>query len=428
MDYIIIGASAAGVSAAETIRQSDPKGKITVVSDENYPIYSRCLLSYYLAGAIPEEKLKYRPDDFFSKLNINAVKGEKVLEITKDKKAVLSGGSKLPFDKLLIATGSRSKMEKIPGVDKKGVFGLRNVNDAKNIDALLGKAKAAVMLGGGLIGLRAAYALHKRGLKVTVVVKSAHILSQMSDAEGAGIVQKKIQEEGISVLTGLSAKEIMGGSEVTGVMLENGQRLDCQVIVVGKGVEANIELVKSSGIKTDWGIIVDEFLQSSMADVYAAGDVAQSKDLVTGESAINALWPNAVIQGKIAGLNMAGKKIRYDGSMAMNSVEFFGLPTISCGVSKPKDGSGYEIITSKSEKSNVYKKFVIKDNKLAGFVLVNEVDSAGVYNSLIRKKVDISSIKDKLTYKNFDFSKILKLAKANPDKFSEREYQELVIK
>src|SRR3989339_1548698 len=213
MDYIIIGASAAGVSAAETIRQSDPKGKITVVSDENYPIYSRCLLSYYLAGAIPEEKLKYRPDDFFSKLNINAVKGEKVLEITKDKKAVLSGGSKLPFDKLLIATGSRSKMEKIPGVDKKGVFGLRNVNDAKNIDALLGKAKAAVMLGGGLIGLRAAYALHKRGLKGTVVVKSAHILSQMSDAEGAGIVQKKIQEEGISVLTGLSAKEIMGGSE-----------------------------------------------------------------------------------------------------------------------------------------------------------------------------------------------------------------------
>lgn len=426
MEYVIIGASAAGISAVESIRSVDPKGKITVISEENYPIYSRCLLSYYLAGDLSEEKLKYRPDDFFKRFDVNSIIGKKVTEVAKDKKLKLSDGSVVSFDKLLISTGSRSKQENIPGNGKEGVYGLRNIDDAKKIEERLGKTKLSVILGGGLIGLRSAYAMHRRGIKVTVIIRSPHVLSQILDAEGASLVQKRMEDEGIRIITGMAAKEITGNKEVAGITLENGEKIDCQLIIIGKGVQANIEIIKNTGMKTELGIIADDYLQSSMPDIYVAGDVAQAKDLVTGELSINALWPNAVLQGRIAGLNMAGKKQKYNGSLLMNSVEFFNLPTISCGLTKPKDKS-FEVITAKNDKNTAYKRFVIKENKLVGFVLVNEVDNAGIYNSLIRKKIDIVSIKNKLLDKNFDFSKILRLIKQNKNDFSEREYQEFLV-
>jgi len=419
MNYVIIGASAAGISAIESIRETDKNGKITVVSDENYPIYSRCLLSYYLAGTISEEKLKYRDDDFYKKNNVNAILGKKVELVLPDKKVKLSDSTIVPFDKLLIATGSRSKTEKIPGVQLEGVLGLRNIEDAKKIEVRLDKTKTAVMLGGGLIGLRAAYALHKRGVKVTVVVKSKHVLSQILDEEGASFIQKEMEKQGIKILTGLSATEIVGNKDVNGVVLENGEKIDCEIVVIGKGVQANTELVKGTDIKTERGIIVDDELKTTVSDIYSAGDVAQTSDLITGEKTINALWPNAVIQGKIAGLNMAGKNIKYDGSLAMNSVEFFGLPTISYGITKPK-GEGYEFIVKKK-----YKKFVLKNNKIVGFVLVGDIDNAGVYGSLLRKKIDISSVKNKLLENNFNFAKILPLIKEHKDKFFEKEYDEV---
>ncbi|PIU82789.1 MAG: NAD(P)/FAD-dependent oxidoreductase [Elusimicrobia bacterium CG06_land_8_20_14_3_00_38_11] len=419
MNYVIIGASAAGISAIESIRETDKNGKITIVSDEDYPIYSRCLLSYYLAGTISEEKLKYRDDDFYKKNNVNAILGKKVELVLPDKKVKLSDSTIVPFDKLLIATGSRSKTEKIPGVQLEGVLGLRNIEDAKKIEVRLDKTKTAVMLGGGLIGLRAAYALHKRGVKVTVVVKSKHVLSQILDEEGASFIQKEMEKQGIKILTGLSATEIVGNKDVNGVVLENGEKIDCEIVVIGKGVQANTELVKGTDIKTERGIIVDDELKTTVSDIYSAGDVAQTSDLITGEKTINALWPNAVIQGKIAGLNMAGKNIKYDGSLAMNSVEFFGLPTISYGITKPK-GEGYEFIVKKK-----YKKFVLKNNKIVGFVLVGDIDNAGVYGSLLRKKIDISSVKNKLLENNFNFAKILPLIKEHKDKFFEKEYDEV---
>ncbi|OGS38098.1 MAG: hypothetical protein A2551_02695 [Elusimicrobia bacterium RIFOXYD2_FULL_34_30] len=426
MNYIIIGASAAGISAIESIRTVDKNGKITIISDENYSIYSRCVLSYYLAGIVSEDKLKYREDDFYKKYNVNAILGKKVVSVLPDKKIKLSDGSEIPFDKLLIATGSRSKMENITGIEKEGVFGLRNIDDAKRIDLRLIKTKSAVMLGGGLIGLRAAYALHKRAVNVTVVVKSKHVLSQMMDEEGASFVQKRMQEQGINILTGLAAKEIIGDKEVKSVILENGNKIDCEIVVIGKGVQPNIELVKNTNIKTDWGIVVNEFLQTTVPDIYSAGDVAQSSDLITGESTINALWPNAIAQGKVAGLNMAGKNVKYSGSIGMNSVEFFDLPTISYGITKPK-GEGFEMLIKKNSVKNIYKKIILKNNKLVGFVLVSDVNQSGVYGSLIEKKIDVSSIKNNLLDNNFNFAKILPLISENRKNFTEPEYDEILI-
>lgn len=425
MQYVIIGGSAAGINAIEAIRSIDTKKKITLISDEEHSLYSRCLITYYLAGAISEEKLRYRPEDFFKRHKVEAILGATVEKvIAENKKIKLSNQKIISFDKLLIATGASPKMLDIPGRDKQGIFGIRTIKDILGIKGLLDRVKSVAVLGGGLIGLRTAYALNACGKEVKVVIKSNRVLSQMLDEGAAALVQKRIEEEGIQVMTALAAKEILGGKNVEGIALDNGDRLDCQLVIVGKGVSPNIDLVDPKGIKLDGGILVNDYLETSAPDIYAAGDCAQSKDLLTSESTINALWPCAAEQGKIAGLNMAGKKEKYKGSMAMNSVEFFGLPTISLGIARPR-GEGYEILVKEVKNKNQYRKVVLKDNRIVGVILVNNIDKAGIFGSLMQRGVDISSIRSWLLEDNFNFAKILPLIRENKARFWEREYSRM---
>ena len=429
MKYLIIGLSAAGVSAIESIRKLDKKSEIVAVTEENYPyIYSRCLLSYYLAGDIPEEKIKYREDNFFKENNVEVIFGKKVEKVVPQRNLViLSSGGTISYDKVLIATGARSKMEEIPGVEQYGVFGLRNIKDAKNIMDIIPKCKEAVILGGGLIGLRAAYALFKRGIKVNVVVKSPHILSQIVAKEEAEIIQSYVVSHGINVLTNLAAKEILsvGGNLI--VVLENNEKLSCQLVIIGKGVQPNIELVKDTNVKINYGIVVNEFMRTSVDNIYAGGDVAEYYDITTNEYTINALWPNAVIQGRIAGINMVeGNTKKYEGTLANNSIDFFGLPLISCGITKPKTKE-FEILVKKDLRKNVYKKIVLKNNIIVGFILIGKIENAGIYRELIRKQVDISLIKHQILDENFGFSNIVPLINQQKEKFKEKEYQEIII-
>ena len=432
MVYLIIGISAAGIAAIESIRSLDKKAKIVAVTEESYPhLYSRCLLSYYVAGDIPEEKIKYREDDFFRENNVEVIFGKKVEKVVpEENKVVLSTKEEISYDKLLIATGARSKMEEIPGKEHSSVLGLRNIEDAKKIISILPTCKEAVILGGGLIGLRAAYALSKHGVKVSVVVKSPHILSQIVAQEEAVIIQRHVAAHGINILTGLAAKEILlADSKDLVVALENNERLKAQIVIIGKGVQPNIELVRDTGIKVNHGIVVNEYLQTTVDNIYAAGDVAEYYDIATGEFTINALWPNAVIQGKIAGINMVeGNKREYEGSLASNSIEFFGLPLISCGVTKatPKM-KNIEIITKKDDRKNWYKKIVLRDDVIVGFVLIGKIESAGIYRELVRKKINISSIKHYIGAENFSFSHVLPLVKQQKEKFIEEEYKEIIL-
>ncbi|MFB0528092.1 MAG: NAD(P)/FAD-dependent oxidoreductase, partial [bacterium] len=273
---------------------------------------------------------------------------------------------------------------------------------------------------------RAAYSLHARNKEVKVIVKSNQVLSQMLDRGAANFIRKKIEQKGIEVMTGLAAVEFLGGKGVTGVVLDDGRRVDCELVVVGKGVRPNLELVKGTEIKTDYGIIVDDHLQTNLPNIYAAGDVAQAKDLITGQSTINALWPCAVAQGRVAGLNMAGKRLKYDGSVAMNSIEFFGLPVISMGVTRPKEKE-YEQLVKEDEKNFVYKKVVLRKNRLQGIILVNKIEQAGVMGILMRKKVDVSPIKGILLEDRFDFAKILPIIKKGKELFTEQEFEEAII-
>lgn len=407
---LIIGNSAAGISCAEVIRKNDKEAKITIISKENYPCYSRCLISYFLSGDIPEQKLLYRNEEFFKENNIELILGQEIERIdikkkqavvVKDSESSEKGKLKFDYDYLVLANGASSKMPDIKGIGKRGVFAFRTIDDAKNIMAILPVADTACVLGGGLIGLKAAYALKKRGLDVKVIVKSKQVLSQVLDYEAAEFFKNLLNEKGIEIVTGSDVKEILGNGDVKAIKLDSGKVIACQIVVVGKGVSPNIKLIKETPITFNEGILTNEYMQTSVKDIYAAGDVCETYDIATGETTINALWPNAVEQGKVAGENICGNKIKYPGSLGMNSVEFFDLPVISMGITRPPEG--FETRYKSDTKNNAYRKVVVKDNRLVGAILLGKIENSGVYLNLIREKTDISLIKDLLLESNFSY-------------------------
>ncbi|MFH1259893.1 MAG: FAD-dependent oxidoreductase [Elusimicrobiota bacterium] len=421
MKYAIIGGSAAGVAAIEAIRSQDKTGKIFLISDEMEALYSRCLLSYYLAGAIPEEKLKFRPADFFAKNKVDVFPGNKARKILPgQKKVILNLGNEIDYDALLIATGGRPKKLGMAKENLDGIYKLRNIADARKIFSLLDTTKNAVVLGGGLIGLRAAYALKQQGKEVKIVVKSQEILSRVLGEEPAQIIRQHIEKEGIEVITGRDVAEILGKNRVEGVVLDDKSKLSCQILIIGKGVSPNKEFLADTGLKFNDGVIVDDYLATGVQGVYAAGDVCETKDLITGQRVIKAIWPCAVEQGRIAGLNMAGQKTKYAGALGMNSVEFFGLPAISVGQTNLTENC--KELVRKAPKN--YRRLIFQGGRLVGATLVGKVEKAGVYGSLIRSKLDLSGWEEKLLADIFNFAKILPLIKENPTVFNKPEYQE----
>ena len=277
---------------------------------------------------------------------------------------------------------------------------------------MLAVTKSACVLGGGLVGLKAAYALKKRGVDVKVIVRSKQVLSQILDSEAAGLVQKRLQENGIEVVLGEGVSEIIGEEkEIKAVKLESGKAYAASLVIVGKGVSPNIDLVKNTDIKTGEGIISSSTLATNIENIYTAGDCTESFDLTLGKLAVNALWPVAVEQGRVAGSNMAGDQIKYDGSLGMNSLEFFGLPTVSLGIYKLGDSQGYEEIKSYDRGANVYKKVVLQNNLLVGAVLAGNINSSGVFLKLIRDRIDVSTFRDKLLEDNFGYPDIMEFVK-----------------
>jgi len=411
--FVIIGNSAAGIAAIEAIRERDKESKIIVISDEDYATYCRCLISYYLSGEIKEGNLFYRPESFYKENNIELLLNKKVSRIDHKKNRIIcEDKSILNFDALLIATGAHPKFPEIPGIKKQGVFGFRTIKDAKEIGGLLPITKAACVVGGGLVGLKAAYALKKRDIDVKVIIKSNQVLSQILDFEAASLVAKKLQEQAIDLIFGQDVTEVIGNGDIKAVKLDSGKALGCSLIIVGKGVSPNIDLIKETEIKFNQGIIANNLLQTNMPNIYTAGDVCESFDLTLGALSLNALWPIAVEQGRIAGANMAGANFGYEGSVAINSIEFFGLPVISLGRHKIKDKeNGFSELKLEDTKAGVYKKLILKNNLLVGVILAGDIKSGGVFLRLIREKIEVSSIKDKLLQENFGFPDIIDLVK-----------------
>jgi NAD(P)H-nitrite reductase large subunit len=393
---VIIGNSAAGLAAARAIRKHDSTSIVTIVSDEDCPAYSRVLTTYYLGGKIAREELEYCDLSFYGNYALQPYLGHRAIGLDIPGQRVLLGrGSPISFDNLLIAAGASPTFPSIPGIRHRGVFGLRTVADAGGIAAWRKKVREVVILGAGLVSLQVANALLPQGLKMTVVVKSPQVLSQMLDPGGAARIESAMEEEGVRVIKGVDAREIRAGSRgaVSEVVLEDGEILPAQMVVVGKGVRPNIDFLKGSGIETQNGILVDERMRTSVPNVFAAGDVAEGLDFLTRERRVSAIWPTAVSQGEIAGYNMAGVPADFEGFISRNVTYLFGHVTAALGLTRAQ-GNGFEILAHADPGAGVYRRLVFREGCLVGVSLMGRVEDAGTLFSLIRTRRILGSLRE----------------------------------
>lgn len=382
-DYLIIGNSTAAVGCIEGIRAVDDQGSVCVATDENYRVYGRPLISYILWGKTTEEKaLEYRPADFYEKNNVELKLGVRATKIDPKKKTVaLSNGEKVGYSRLLCATGSRPfvpPMEGLETVEKK--FNFMTLDDAKALDEAVADDSRVLIIGAGLIGLKCAEGISGKTRNIKVVDLADRILPSILDKKGSEIVQKYIEEQGVEFYLNNSAAKLENGKAT----LKNGEEIEFDVLVVAVGVRANTELVAEAGGEVNRGIVTDLRCETTLKDVYAAGDCAESYDITSDTSRVLALLPNAYKQGYAAGVNMAGGDKLYDDAMPMNAIGFFGLHVITAG-----SYDGEEVI---SGEGNVYKKLVIKDNKLVGYIMIGDILRAGIYTRLIREQTPLDEV------------------------------------
>ncbi|MGE5556783.1 MAG: NAD(P)/FAD-dependent oxidoreductase [Methanocella sp.] len=406
--YVIVGASAAGTGAVEAIRAVDPAGALTVISDETCTQYSRPMISDFVSGKADVAKMKCRSDSFWSQNNVEIVTGKKATALNLTQKTVtLEDGTQIPYEKLLLATGGKPFVPKMEGQEKDGVFTFTTLGDAQLLSAKIAavNAKSAVVIGGGLIGLSVTDALSKRGLKVTMVELQDKILSLLLDAQASELVESVVRAAGVDIVTGQSVQKIIGkqGNEgaVGGVVLTKGDTVPCDLVIIAIGVIPRTDLAVGSAIKVNRGIVVDNSMQTSVPDVYAAGDVAEAYDFILGQNRTLPLWPLAVEEGKVAGYNMAGQKALYNGGTSMSSLKYFGLPIISVGLANPKDDPALEVLTKLDVERKVYKKAVLKNNQLVGLTFVGCIELSGVLFYLMKNAVNVKKFKDQLLADNF---------------------------
>lgn len=408
--YLIIGNSVAGVNAVEAIREIDKKGRITLVSDEPLFNYSRPLISYYLGKKIPKEKISFRDEEFYSKNKVNLLLNTKAEKINVKKKTVTltqlgnNTSTQVYFDRLLIATGGKPFVPPIEELDKvkEGIFTFTKFSDAENLIKYIekNKIKEAVVLGAGLIGLKCTEGLVERGLKVTIVELADRILANTFDKSASDILENALNKWGCKVIKEDTISKVESVKlKLKSVVLKSGKEIPTRLLIIAIGVRPNLDLVKDTSIKYDRGIVVNDYMQTNIKDIFSAGDVAQGRDFLTQRNSVIAIWPVAARQGKIAGYNMAGKKVKYEGLFIMNSVELAGIPTISFGITNPQDAKNYEILSKKDTGS--YRKIVLKDNKIVGAIFMGNIERAGIFSGLIKDRIDVSLFKQDLLSDEF---------------------------
>lgn len=383
MSYLIIGNGPAGVSAIARIREIDPTGRIILISAEDNPPYSRMLTPEYMTGEVGEERLYYRGSDFYEKYQVETRLGAKVTKIIpSDKTVLLADGEKIAYARLLIAAGSRPLVPSwADNTGLKGVFTLWKKQDSEAINSHLRETGKAVIIGGGLVGLQCARALSTRGIKVTVIEKLPRLMPLQLDETASALLQQAAEQRGIEILLNTEVLSLeREGGRVTGVGTKEGI-VPADLVLVAIGVKPNLEMAWETGLKMDRGLLTDERMQTNIPGIYAAGDVVQSTCLLSGQKTVRALWLCAVRQGKVAGANMAGVEEYYAGSVALNSIQLFGLSIISQGQLEPL--AGQEELAEKIlryPQSGAYHKFLVQKGKLAGFILVGDVRQAGIYH------------------------------------------------
>lgn len=397
MNYLMIGAGPAALAAAGTLRQADPAGRVTILSREEIRPYSRMALPYVLAARIEAEGA-------FSALpeGVELLTGEKAVRVDADRREVgTASGKVFPYDRLLIAAGGVPERPAIKGGNHPFVFTIRDLPDVTGIrERFVGKTGHAVIAGAGPVGMETGDALHKLGWSVTFVVTSNRVFSTMLDTPAAGLVARKLREQGVEILTGEEIVDIGRNGEIR---LKSGERRTCDLVIFGKGVHPCLDFLEGSGIAVGRGIVVNGRQETSVPGIYAAGDAAETMDIVHGDRRVNALWPLAVEQGRVAALNMAGITSTYPGSLARNILSVFGVSILAAGAGRAE--RGYDIMTEQG--SDAYHKIVMDKGVLKGFLFIGEIRNEGLYTGLVKMGTDVSAYAGSLLRGSYGYSRHL---------------------
>lgn len=380
MDIVIIGSSAASKSAVDTLlRDKAADINITVVTRDKKLYYSRVLLPNFIAGEIEKDNLQFVDDSFFLDPRLRFINGNvNSIDISHKRILIEEYGYKA-YNKLIITTGTRPVMPYSEATDAAGICCLRDLENALEIKRLAETAKDFVIIGGGLVSLKAAWALKSLGKEVTVLVESGRVLSRIIDQHCSSMVRDIFKEQGVDIVLGANIEGFCTSSgRITGVRLGDGNIINCDAAIVGKGVKPDIALAKDTAIDIDRGILVDRYMHTSVEDIYAAGDVAQSYGFFGEERELYTLWPDAVEQGKIAACSIMGINRQYQGGISMNSVKFYGVPFISIGKIIEEDIGDCSVYVKYNEEKRIYRKVIIKAERIVGAVFAGDVSFAGM--------------------------------------------------
>jgi len=400
LHYVIIGNGGAGVSALQTIREVDKRSDITIISREQYPAYSPCSLPNLIAGEIDKPTIFRFDKEFYNRLDASFLKNTEALEIShKNNEVKLANGKSIKFDKLLISAGARPITPKaIKGLDLDGVHVMGTLDSVLEIlDHIKKGVKHAVVVGGGFMGIETATMLKKRGIDVSIVEMLPHILSRMLDTDMSEKVVEILKKHGIKLVLNDSVKSINGKENVESVTLGKN-KLSCDMVVLSIGVIPNTDIAQNSDIKINHGIIVDSTMRTNKKDVFAAGDIAEVTEQIEGKQGSFAIWPNAIEQGRIAGLNMIDQHTEYDGAEVVNVLDIFDTPVVAMGRTSHDIGK-CDVISRFTPQTS--KKILLKNNKIIGLQYVGTIRNAGTFYSLMKKGTDVSDIKDRLLDDNF---------------------------
>lgn len=395
MNYVIVGASAAGVNGAKYLRQMEPDANITLISKDEY-IYSRCILHHYLEGIRDIKKLEFVEDGFIERNKIKWIKGVSVEALDKDKKELtLSNGDVVSYDKVLLATGASTFFPPVKNLkEAKNVYGLRNLDDAIEIKEKAKLATNIVVMGAGLVGIDALTGLLHYGKNLTLVEFKGHMLSIQLDKKAAKRYQDAFTNEGVTQYYDTAVQEVILDDEgaVKELVLSNGLTIPCDFLIVATGVRSNVAFLEGSGIECDrFGLIFNEYGQTNDESVFGAGDI----------SGRNPIWPAAVKEGIIAVSNMCGKTRELTDFFASKStMNFLHIPTMSLGTPEPADET-YTVEIDCDEALN-YKKIIHKDGVIYGAIIQGDLSYSGVLTQLIKEKINISKVEKSIF--NIDYS------------------------
>ncbi len=392
--YVIVGNGIAGLRAADTIRSEDKLGSLLMVSEEPYLSYSRPLISYLIGGETELGKMFYYPQEWYDKKGIELILGNGAVKFEPiQNKVTLADGKEIGYEKLLIAVGGKSKIPDMPGKNLEGIYTFTHLDTSLKILEKTKTSKRAFVIGGGLVGLKAAQGLVDAGMDVTVVIASNQIMSQLLDETAASIVKRRLDRKGVRVILNTSITEVIGKDKVEGVVLESGDEHDCDILIFAKGVAPDLKYIRGTEIKTNEGILTDKHMCTNIPNVWAAGDCTETYEESFGKTTTNLVWPRASEQGRIAGFNMVGIPREYRGWFWMNSFQFYGLSCISIGNIRPTGGQ-FEVMINQNIRDGLYRKVILMDDKIIGALFVGKITTIGTLNGLIKKQVSVKGHKE----------------------------------